>query len=204
MLSIFSMAPYNLNINCGAQSDGAQRQQTSSKKSCDIRFQQQSMESSSLYLYPKHQNTNRKTIFNSNFPLKWELTRTIIQLITQKRTTDKNLLPPTWLSFSSETQKNKVSEKDSLKLHFLFLFLVHLGFRFLTMVAGCAEQQTPGGNRQTSEEESVPATRVSAMATLLPLQYVPPHPAALLMKMLRIGQRPPLLRREAANQIQLW
>lgn len=72
------------------------------------------------------------------------------------------------------------------------------------MVAGCAEEQSPGGKQQMSEEESVPATRVSAAATLPPLQYVPPHPTALLMKMLRIGQQPPLLRQEAANQIQLW
>lgn len=161
-----------------------------------------------LSICTQHQNTNRKTTFNNNFPLKWGLRRTRIRLITQKRTTDKNLhlLPPRGSHPHPKTKKNKIPAKDSLKLHFLFLFLVRLCFRFLTMVAGCAEQQTPGGekNRQTSEEESVPATRVSAAATLLSLQYVPPHPAALLMKMLRIGQQPPLLRGEAANQIQLW
>lgn len=96
-----------------------------------------------LSICTKHQNTNRKTIFN--FPLSWISLR--IRLITQKRTTDKNLhlLPPHGSRPCLKTQKNKISEKDSLKLHFLFLFLVHLCFRFLTMVAGCAEQQTPGG-----------------------------------------------------------
>lgn len=101
-----------------------------------------------LSICTKHQNTNRKTTFNSNFLLKWGLTRTRIQLITQKRTTGKNLhlLPPCGSHPHLKTQKTpKIPEKDSLKLHFLFLFLVHLCFWFLTMVAGCAEQQTPGG-----------------------------------------------------------
>lgn len=130
--SIFSIAPYNLNISRSTQSDGAQRQQTSSKKRCDA-------QSSSLYLYqtPKYKQEN-----HLQFPPKMR-----IQLITQKRTTDKNLhlLPPRGSHPRLKTQKNKISEKDSLKRHFLFLFLVHLCFRFLTMVAGCAEQQTPGG-----------------------------------------------------------
>lgn len=57
-------------------------------------------------------------------------------------------------------------------------FYLLLSFRFLTMAAGCAEQQT-------SEAESLPEAKFSPVASLP--SYVPSHPTTLLMKMIRIG-----------------
>lgn len=170
------MTPYNLNINRSAQNDGAQRQQTSSKKSCDT-------QSYSLYLCqtPKYKHENY-----FQFP-----PRIRIRLTRQKRTTDKNLhlLPPCGSSSDNSEKENlrKRLIKTALPLALprpsLFSVSYHGGRMCWTTLRG--------GNRQTSEEESVPSTRVSAAPTLPRLQYVPPHPAALLMKMLRIGQQPP-------------
>lgn len=105
----------------------------------------------------------------------------------------------TWLLFSSGNKSK--SPKGSLKLNFLFLpfpFYLHLSFQFLTMAAGCAEQQTPKMTDVWGTKSSCYTVQPCGFA---PLHKYPLIPLYFSWKWSGLGNSL-LLRWQAANRIQ--